>query len=191
MRRCSRRLMLFVLGLLVAGIPGPARATVIDFLDEATLARQAQSIVRGKVVARSVVTLDGRLWTDSTVVVTEVLKGRLGPGARMLVRQPGGERAGLGMRVAGAATFSLGEEVLLFARWAAGRHQPVGMAQGKYTLYRDGTGGLRARRDVSGLGVTSVDARGRVSVRASSPAPDRWFEELRASVRGALTGGGR
>ena len=190
----SSVLIIMVLAGALAGLAGPARATVLGFLDEAALTRQADSVVRGRVIAQSVALVDGRLWTDSTLEVSEVLKGRLRPGARMLVRQPGGERGGVGMRVVGVARFSVGEEVVLFARWSAGRHLPVGMAQGKYRLVQDSSGRLRARRDLSGLAFTALDAQGRIGVQTAAPtsgAAERSLEELRAAVRAAGQGGGR
>jgi hypothetical protein len=182
---------IIMLAGLLGGL-GPAHATVVHFLDEAALAKQSDSVVRGRVVAQSVARVDGRLWTDTTLEVDEVLKGKLRPGAKMLVRQPGGERDGVGMRVIGVARFSLGEEVVLFARWAGGRHHSVGMAQGKYQLRRDSAGNLRARRDLSGLSFTALDSQGRIGVQSTaSAATERSLDELRAVVRAAGQGGGR
>jgi hypothetical protein len=176
--------------LLLIALTGPASATVMHFLDDASLARQAQKVVRGRVIAQSVVEVKGRLWTDSTVLVLEVLKGKLRVGDRMLVRQPGGERGDVGMRVAGAAQFRPGEEVLLFARWSAGRHYLVGMAQGKYSLYRDAAGKQRAHRDLKSVGFVTRDAQGRSAVRVLDRKADRTLQELRATVR-AVSGGAR
>jgi hypothetical protein len=176
--------LIIMLAGLLGGLVRPAHATVVHFLDEAALARQADSVVRGRVVAQSVAWAEGRLWTDTTLEVAEVLKGKLRSGARMLVRQAGGERDGVGMRVIGVARFSLGEDVVLFARWANGRHHPVGMAQGKYQVRRDSAGNLRARRDLSGLTFTALDSQGRIAVQSTAPAAERSLDELRAAVRG-------
>lgn len=179
----TTRVLALIAAFGIAG-PGPAWATVATLLDEPALTREAQSIVRGRVVAQSVVMVDGRLWTDSVLEVLELWKGRVAVGGRMLVRQPGGEKGKLGMHVAGAARFLVGEEVVLFTRWVSGRHVPLGMGQGKFTVYRDAAGRARAQRDLSGFSLVAPDARGKLQIGLRSTAvTDRGLDELRATVR--------
>ncbi|MCC6749765.1 MAG: hypothetical protein IT371_19015 [Deltaproteobacteria bacterium] len=154
---------LSLLGCLATA--GRARATILEYLDTPALARSATAIVRGKVVRQRVVVVDGRPWTDSVVRVATPLKGRARRGELVTVRQPGGETATLGMHVAGAARFSDGEEVLLFLAADGPRFVPVGMALGKFEVYRDRGGVERVRRDLRGVAFARFDGHGKVQLQ--------------------------
>jgi len=172
--------------------PPPAHATVLRYLRGRQLVEQADVVARGQVVAQRVVTEGGRLWTDSTLRISRALKGKLRVGQTLVIRQPGGETATLGMHVAGVARFALHEDALIFAQSTGSVHVPVGMSQGKYQIYRDQQGRLRARRDLAGAALAEFDARGRMSLRSSLPRADRdvALEALLAQIRAELAAGG-
>jgi hypothetical protein len=79
----------------------------------------------------------GAIWTRAQVEVDEVWKGPAALGG-LVVDQPGGLWGTSAAAVRGAARFSAGEEVVLFAETlGSGQTVPVGMFQGKYTVRMD------------------------------------------------------
>lgn len=124
----------------------PALATTLLRLDLGALARDADTVVRGRVLrVESRWAGDGmRIVTDVEVEVAEALKGS--PGARVTLTQPGGVVGDIGQVVQGMAAFDPGEEVVLFleqrggGKGAAARFRLRGMAQGKYRVERGSDG---------------------------------------------------
>jgi len=163
-----------------------AEATVLVELTTRQLTVQSQLVVRGKVVDQRVVAVEGRLWTDSTIQVAQALKGSARRGATLVLRQPGGEIGGVGMRVTGVARFRRGEEVVVFARAAGPVQIPVGMCQGKFEILRDRGGQTRVRRDLTGAGFVRFAPDGRMLLEhRGAPERDRPLGELLAEVRAA------
>jgi hypothetical protein len=116
---------------------GPAMATSMLFQDVATLTQSSDAVVHGKVLkTASRWTSDGKkIVTDITVQVSDVLKGSAGK--TVVVMQPGGEVGNIGQKVSGLASFSEGEEVVLFLEHqGAERYRLSGMAQGKFRVER-------------------------------------------------------
>jgi hypothetical protein len=120
--------------------------------------RNASNIVRGKIgksEAQWVALADGskRLFTFYDVEVTEGFKGKAKTGT-IRIRELGGEKDGVGMRVSGSADFALGEDVVVMlgnAVTGSENTYPLsGMMMGKYSLEKgaDGKEYLRG----SGLG---------------------------------------
>jgi hypothetical protein len=168
-----------------------ARATVLVQLSTRQLAEQAEVVTRGKVLGQQVVEDGGRLWTESTLRVLEPLKGRARRGQTLVLRQPGGERGRIGMRVAGVARFRVGEEVLVFATGAGSVQIPVGMCQGKFEIIRSG-GQARIRRDLTGAGLVRFAPDGKVHLEhRTAPDPDRPLAAFLGELRAALKGGAR
>ena len=79
-----------------------------------------------------------------TIDVTEVLKGSIS-GARIVLKQAGGIVGDIGMSVSGQATFSMGEEVLVFAevRPRDSTLYTTALWQGKWLLEIDAATGAR------------------------------------------------
>lgn len=180
-----------VAGAILAALP--AQGTVITYLNTKELTQRAVVVIRGTVVAQEVVQVDGHLWTDSHVRVDASLKGVLSRGKVVVVRQPGGETATRGERVAGAAPFRLTEQVLVFARKVKQVYMPLGMSIGKYSIYRDGQGVERVQRDLSGVALGGFDPQGRFAVRHSvkPPVQDVPLTRLLQAVRDYRQGGAR
>jgi len=172
----------------------PAQGTVMIFLNDRELTERAQVVVQGTVVQQHVVPLQGRLWTDTHVRVATSYKGYLQAGQTLVVRQPGGETPTLGMQVAGAATFRLKEQVVLFARPAGSAFTVVGMALGKYSVLHDRQGKLQVKRDLKGLSFAAFEPGGRMTVdHHPAVAAASTLEALIARITSHLTtsGGGR
>lgn len=184
--------------LLAALVPVSAEATVMTYLDTGELTSRAALVVRGEVVRQQVVLVRGDLWTDSYIKVSEVLKGATARrGTELVVRRPGGEALTIGLKVSGAARFSRGEQVLVFARPAGpehgrGIHVTVGMSQGKFRVYRDAAGVERVKRDVGDLGIASFDRAGQIRIAPHPDVrlPDLPLTHLRRAVRRTAGSGG-
>jgi len=187
--------ILFVLlgGILV---PKQAQATVMIYMDTEELTKRAQVVVRGTVVQQQVVEIQGHLWTDSYVRVDEGLKGGLGSRQTMIVRQPGGDTVVVGERVAGAARFSVGEEVLVLARPVSHFFVPVGMCLGKYRIVRGANGSPWAERDLHGAAFAAFAPNGRFTLlhqptqRQSRPLAE-LVQSIRLQIKRTKKGGGR
>jgi hypothetical protein len=153
----------------------PARATVVVPYDLDQLTDHADRVVLARVESSQA------HWTsDHSAIVTDVvlrvevpLKGGLRAGDQVTVRREGGEVDGLGMRVAGAARFAVGEEVVAFLERRGAYTWTVGMAQGK--LHVAELDGRRVVvRDTAGLAFAR---------RVERPEPRvRPLEELMAQV---------
>jgi len=160
--------------LLLAGAVPAAAATALPATVE-ELARTSSLVVRGTVAGQECrVGADGhRLYTFVEIRVTEALKGP--PVSRVTVRVPGGVLGALGQRVAGAAAFADGDEVVVFLSPAGEVHQVTGMAQGKFAVE-----GKVARPDLSGLHLLPGDLP--AGELAAGPMP---LEELLRRTRSA------
>lgn len=158
-----RRTLTSVTAVAAFLLPGLAAATIIVPRTLEEMARESAAVVRAKVVQRQSAWDDDhrRIHTFAELQVLETVHGG-GLGDTLVVRTMGGEVGDIGMRVSGTASFTVGEEVLVFLRADpvdATRFQVIGMSQGKYTIDRAGptpmavasTAGLAfARRTASG-----------------------------------------
>jgi hypothetical protein len=110
-----------------------AHATVMVPLDTKALTARADRIVLGTVESQVARWTDDHqaIYTDVTVRVTRAYKGAVKQGERVVVRREGGVVDGLGMRVFGAAEFTVGEEIVVFLEMRGGAAYTVGMTQGK------------------------------------------------------------
>jgi hypothetical protein len=211
----SVRLLLAFASLLSAlALPGPAAATILRPFDLAALSREAQAVVRGRVVSQESVRDEpsGRIYTHSAVEVLEVVKGpvlapdpRPGVAPRVVVRQMGGTIGDETMTVPGTADVQVGEEVVLFLRTDERFGYLVGMHQGKYGVRRDDAGAwvTRAplpRAAVAPAATAAPDTGGRAILPAGalavapdgdgSPGADRvaldeWLATVRRHVAAA------
>ncbi|QRK07952.1 hypothetical protein JQX13_49695 [Archangium violaceum] len=163
----------------------PASATSMLRADLPELAQTADSIIHGTVRrVESRWSGDGRrIVTDVEIQVTEALKGQAG--STVLVTQPGGRVGDIGQRVSGLASFSPGEEVVLFLeRRGPQAFRVSGMAQGKYKVQRT-EGGTSAMAVPEPTGDSLLlDPETRQPTRSSLRA--MTLPELKASIRTAL-----
>lgn len=122
-------------------LSGAVGATTLVELGFPELARQAERIVVGTVTR-----VDGR-WDESLrfihsevgISVDRVLRGEAP--AEIVLRTPGGYVGGVGQVAHGAATFEVGERVLVFlTSWEDGTPKVLGYAQGKSRVVADSRG---------------------------------------------------
>jgi hypothetical protein len=171
--------------LAVAWLLGmPASASTMFQLELPTLSRASDAVVHGTVRrVESRWSRDRRrIITDVEIEVSEALKGQLGH--TVLLIQPGGRVGDIGQVVSGMASFTQGEEVVVFLERRGSRaFGLVGMSQGKYAVLR--TGDTR-----SALAVPAAKDLRLVDPKTSQPTASGpravALEELKASIRAAL-----
>jgi hypothetical protein len=132
-----------------------AGATKIATLDLRTLATRADRIVLARVessVSRWTPHHDA-IYTDVVLRVERGYKGELGPGEALVVKREGGSVDGVGMLVYGAATFSIGEQVIVFAEHRGADSFVVGMAQGRLSVET-----IAGERQVKGRNAATLPA---------------------------------
>ena len=175
-----RTLLPFVLLLSLA-----ASATTMLRADLPELAQTSDTIVHGTVRrVESRWSGDGRrIVTDVEIQVTEALKGQAG--STVLVTQPGGRVGDIGQRVSGLASFTPGEEVVVFLeRKGTQAFRLSGMAQGKYQVQRTegGKGAMAVPEPTGDVLLLDPDTRQPTdsSLRSLS------LPELKAAIRTAL-----
>lgn len=128
-----RRRLALVLALSVLGASTYAHATISEALSLEELVGLADHVVVATAVGeRARRDARGRIVTDYTVRVEEVMKGDARPGATLVMTRLGGVLGDLGMRVEGEPSLEVGERYVLFLdRLSDGRTlRPVGMSQG-------------------------------------------------------------
>jgi hypothetical protein len=116
-----------------------AGATTLLRTDVAELSYASDAVVHGT-VRRVESRWSGdrrRIVTDVEIEVTESLKGQAG--GRVVVTQPGGKVGDIGQMVHGLASFTPGEEVVVFLEQRGkDAFRVSGMAQGKFQVKREG-----------------------------------------------------
>lgn len=181
----SRRPLL-VLALLA---PLSAFATVVLSLSMEELTAKSPLVVRGTVhrVDTQWDEAHTGIWTTSEVVVREVLKGA--PRTTVLVKQPGGTVGDFSQRVAGAATFKPGDDVVLFLEPAVDAPDafvPYSMSAAKVLLVNKG-GQTIATRDLSGITFATPGRKGvlrPVEEREVLGFADAFLDRIRAAAKG-------
>lgn len=167
----------------------PAQGTVMFKLNNKELTERSQVVVQGRVVKQEVIWIQKRLWTDTYVRVSRSLKGDRHPGETVILRQPGGETATIGMKVSGAATFRLNEQVLVFGRTVAAQvYVVVGMAQGKFQISKDKRGVLQASRGLGSLAFARFNDQGKMTVVPPASAKSVPLEQLVRTIRSYASG---
>jgi hypothetical protein len=131
----------------------PARATVLVPLDTQGLTERADRVVLGIVEAQESRWSPDHsvIFTEAKVRVTKSYKGAAQPGDVILVRREGGSAGGIGMRVSGAATFTVGEELLVFLEQRGTITWTVGMTQGKLSVVTGSDGIKRVAPNLAGV----------------------------------------
>jgi hypothetical protein len=126
-----KRVLMGVTFLVAAA--GVAAATTMVPLDLKRLTERADRVVLATVEASEAHWTGDHdaIYTDVTLRVTRVYKGAAQAGDAVVVRREGGTVDGIGMHVYGAATFTVGEEALVFVEKRGAASYVVGMAQGK------------------------------------------------------------
>ena len=129
--------VVLLLSITVAG------ATTLVKLDFADLVEQADQVVVGTVVLTQGYWEETQrfIHTEVTLSVDRYLMGE-GP-SEIVLSTPGGTVGGRGMVAHGAATFEVGEQVLVFlTTWQDGTPKVLGYTQGKSSMIEDWDGRL-------------------------------------------------
>jgi hypothetical protein len=160
-----------------------ARATVLVPLDTKALTARADRVVLGTVESQAARWTDDHqaIFTDVTIRVTRAYKGALKPGERVVVRREGGVIDGIGMRVFGAASFSVGEEVVVFLETRGGAPYTVGMTQGKLRVVTGDDGVKHVAAALADVAFTRPDA-------ARQALQPRRLDDFEREVRGYVQG---
>jgi hypothetical protein len=163
----------------------PAAATTMLRIDLTELAQTADTVVHGT-VRRMESRWSGdhrRIITDVELEVSETLKGQAG--STVLLIQPGGRVGDIGQVVHGLASFSEGEEVVVFLeRHGSEAFKVKAMAQGKYQVRRsaDSKTVLAVPQDTGDSLLLDPATR----KPAASEQKTLTLEELKAAIRTAL-----
>lgn len=111
-------------------------------------------------------------------------KGALKPGDALVVRREGGAVGGIGMHVFGAASFTVGEEAVVFVEQRGAASYVVGMAQGKLRVITLPSGEKQvAAPELSGIAFVNGQPAPRMQPRA--------LEELEQKLRALAQTGGK
>ena len=170
--------------LLALLLPARTSATTLlaMYLDDLT--SQSQTVAYGTVVASRVEWDAAHRWifTIYTVQPSQYLKGHLG--ASFELREPGGERDGIGMMVPSVPHFDVGAEAVFFV-WTdpKGFHQVSGFEQGAVSILTDPATGARTASRMIPLGSARTSASASSSSAAStSRALPQLLDQIRVSV---------
>ncbi len=139
-----------VSGLLVLafGATGASASTVIGLSVE-DQARLSDLVVAGHVVKqRGVEHPTNGIETEVTLQVTDVLKGDVRRGARVVFHTRGGEVEGEISEAVGEATFRNGQRTLVFIETVDGRPYLLGLSMGAWDVQEDRSGNASFRRAV-------------------------------------------
>jgi len=166
--RCTLAALVFCLGA--------ARVLGGNFipLPVEELAARAQLVVRGTVLTKSVQRDEaGRIYTRVELSVAEVWKGSLATN-RFTVVHGGGVLGEQRARVSGQVEFQVGEEAIAFLVLNPhGEGVCLGLAQGKFEIWRDTASGEQfARNPVFGGPSPAAAARGKQ--QAAPAVPSNW-----------------
>jgi hypothetical protein len=163
-----------------------AIASTVIGLSVEDQARLSTLVVVGQVVQqRGVAHPTNGIETEVTLQVTDVLKGDVRRGERVVFHTRGGELDGVISEVVGEATFKNGQRSLVFIESVEGRPYLLGLSMGAWDVHEDRAGNasfLRAVRDgldVYGGGevemgpISMRDMRSRVSWAEGRPEFDQ------------------
>lgn len=176
-----------LIGITFLVAAATAHATTMLPLDVRALTERADRVLYATVESsQSHWTPDhDAIYTDVTLRAQRSYKGAVKVGETIVVRREGGSVDGIGMKVFGAAQFSVGEEVVLFVEKRGAASWVVGMAQGKLRVLTlaDGTRQVAAP-DLTGIALLP-------SKTVTPPVRTRPLEELEREIRAYARGGAR
>ena len=143
--------MALVLLLCLSLLASPLAATTVQRFDLEDLVTRADRIVVGICESAGPRLVNGQIYTTYTFGVDQSLKGDAG--LRLELHLPGGLLQGVLSHIAGMPVFDPGDEVVLFltATNELGHAWPVGLAQGRFSIVRDGRDIPRVFQELDGL----------------------------------------
>lgn len=179
----------FTLCLLLAlSAASQSTASSVLQMDLEALATRAERIIVGVCDERTIEETDGLLHTRMTFVVRQALKGAVQD--RITVLFPGGEKGEIRQWIVGMPAFEPGEEVVVFLSSPdhLGRVWPIGLAQGKFQVWRDEAGNARVRPSDGDIdhapALGTASAKPAPLARTGGMALEDFVDEVRALVGG-------
>ena len=154
---------IFLLLLFTALLPPGTQAVLMRPLAVEELARKADLIVQGTVLDKQSLRDEaGRIYTKVNIRVGEVWKGALPtngtPGVLTIV-QGGGTVGDVREEISGEVQYDVGEEFVAFLVFnPRGEPVTIGLAQGKFHVWRDRQTGEKFTRNLFHGGPESSDA---------------------------------
>lgn len=134
----------------------PSWGTTLVLPTDEQLIGKSPLIVTARVLASRAVDVDGGIWTETHLAVTETLRGAA-PDV-LTVREPGGTLGNRTTVIFGSAEYAPGETVLAFlTETPRGDHQTVDLLIGKFTEHHDHQGARVWVRDLDAAGVHVLD----------------------------------
>ncbi len=132
-------------------------ATTLELLGFDNLIDKSTQVVRGRVVKCDGLSRGAMIYTQCTVIVSEILKGA--PASEVRFAVPGGKVGNIRQTIAGAPEFNEGSEYVLFL-WTGSSNftQVIGLSQGKFTVSSSGAQQTAVREAISD--VTMLDGMG-------------------------------
>ena len=115
--------------------------------------------------------------------VERAYKGAAKPGERIVVRREGGVVDGLGMRVYGAASFAVGEEVVVFTETRGNAAWTVGMTQGKLHVTAGADGVKRVSATLGDVAFTRAAGAAAQTLPPAQRRLDDFERELRTYLK--------
>jgi hypothetical protein len=187
LQRTTRRLRPagIALGLCALSAAGggahEVQAAVLVALDLPALVEQSDLVVVASAQEQSSRYVDKLIVTDVTLKVISGLKGQVKPGDLVTVTHLGGAVGDIGLRVPGAASFSLGKSALVFLRRVpSGDLNVTGMSQGVMPIFAEGTQ-QRVQTGAAGAALMQRNASGELVETHSGPS-SRSLSELLAEI---------
>lgn len=150
--------MALVLLLCLSILVSPLAATTVQRFDLADLVTRADRIVVGICNSAEPRLIDGQIYTRYIFSVDQALKGEAA--RRLELHLPGGHLQGVFSRIAGMPVFAPGDEAVLFLTPTnqLGHAWPVGLAQGRFSIVRDGQNHPRVFQALDGLSLHPTGA---------------------------------
>jgi hypothetical protein len=163
---------------------GPAVATTVLRFTLEELCERAELILHGTCTAAEARETPDGVMTDVTIEIASALKGA--PRGKFTFTAYGGKTEKRGTFIAGAPSFEVGEELLVFLdrKNDRGFRLAIGMAQGKYTV-REEDGRKLATRNLAGL--SFVDPATNEVSEADEPEQAVPLEDLLKTIKGHVT----
>jgi len=159
--------------LLPLAVVATARAATVLEVDVAQATLLSEWVVRARVTAVASVDLRAAgdsIYTDVTLAVSDVYRGKDVPATHVLRLQGGVGKDGLALTVPGMPRFSVGDEAVIFLEKTGKGHVPCGLGQGVWRIAPGPLGYPVVHRDVRELALMKRTQDGRV-VPSDTPQP--------------------
>jgi hypothetical protein len=183
-----RLFLRFFLLTAICLLPLALRATIMIPLSVENLGQRAELILHGTVVGKSCLKdPEGRIYTRIEFKVNEVWKGTLSTNTFVIV-QAGGTVGDERTVVDGEASYEVGEELISFLRLnQRGEGVSIGLAQGKFTVWKDGATGGRFAYNLFHGRTKGDEISEQATTRATAGKPARLgLQELLNRATGAV-----